>query len=97
MCALDRCHRSADSGGAASARRPPAVQSAVHSPICAAGAAIAIQQSGWSDTVVWNPYTTMEACYEQFVCVESAKTKSPVTLGAGEDWRATANFSTVVL
>eukprot|EP00958_Prasinococcus_capsulatus_P011586 scaffold1146_cov399-Prasinococcus_capsulatus_cf.AAC.75 len=47
-----------------------------------------IQSSGWSDTVVWNPWTEMPACYDEFVCVEAAQAKDPVTLGPGESWLA---------
>jgi glucose-6-phosphate 1-epimerase len=59
------------------------------------GAAVAIDSSGWEDIVVWNPWTTMEACYQNFVCVENAKFGKPVTLGPGEDWSANATFSVV--
>ncbi len=37
------------------------------------GAAVAIDSSGWEDTVVWNPWLTMKDCYERFCCVENAK------------------------
>jgi glucose-6-phosphate 1-epimerase len=46
--------------------------------------------------VVWNPFTTMESCYKEFACVESAKIK-PVTLQAGEDWRATTVMDVIDL
>jgi len=45
--------------------------------------------------VVWNPHTTMKECYESFVCVENAITNRKVTVEAGKDWRATANFQVV--
>jgi glucose-6-phosphate 1-epimerase len=41
------------------------------------GAAVALDSSGWEDTVVWNPYTTMKDCYEHFCCVENAKWVKP--------------------
>lgn len=59
------------------------------------GAAVSIDTSGWEDCVVWNPWTTMEACYKNFVCVEQAKFGKAVTLAPGESWSATANFNVV--
>lgn len=59
------------------------------------GAAVSIDSSGWEDTVVWNPWTTMEACYKSFVCVENAKFGKPATLQPGESWAAQANFNVV--
>ncbi|KAJ9513908.1 hypothetical protein QJQ45_020994, partial [Haematococcus lacustris] len=61
------------------------------------GAAVAIDSSGWEDTVVWNPHLTMKDCYERFACVENAKFGSPVKLGAGESWEASAVFSVLDL
>lgn len=59
------------------------------------GAAVAIDSTGWEDCVVWNPHTTMEACYKEFVCVENAITNRKVTVEPGKDWPATATFSVV--
>lgn len=58
---------------------------------------MAIDSSGWSDCVVWNPHKTMESCYKEFVCVENAQTGKPIILKPGGSWRATANFSVVNL
>ena len=43
---------------------------------------------GWKDAVVWSPWTDMEACYKEFVCVENA-TCAPTTVKAGGEWEAT--------
>ncbi|URE19723.1 Aldose 1-epimerase [Musa troglodytarum] len=37
------------------------------------GDVINIQNSNWSDAVLWNPHMQMESCYKDFVCVENAK------------------------
>ncbi|OAY73211.1 putative glucose-6-phosphate 1-epimerase [Ananas comosus] len=37
------------------------------------GDTITIQNTNWSDAVLWNPYLSMESCYKDFVCVENAK------------------------
>jgi len=62
------------------------------------GAAVAVEHtSGWKDTVVWNPHTTLQPeCWRSFVCVESAVTR-PVTLPAGYDWAAETNIYVVDL
>eukprot|EP00955_Chlamydomonas_euryale_P016789 179286-Chlamydomonas_euryale.AAC.5 len=57
------------------------------------GAAVAIDSTGWEDSVVWNPWTTMEACYKNFVCVENVQFGKPATVKPGETWSATANFN----
>ncbi|EEH52947.1 uncharacterized protein MICPUCDRAFT_49727 [Micromonas pusilla CCMP1545] len=44
---------------------------------------------GWKDAVVWSPWTDMEACYKEFVCVEPAACGEPVTVPAGGEWEAT--------
>ena len=44
---------------------------------------------GWKDAVVWSPWTDMEACYKEFVCVENAACAEPVTVEAGGVWEAT--------
>jgi len=43
---------------------------------------------GWEDTVLWSPYGNEGMGYKNFVCVESAKADSTVTLGPGEYWTA---------
>lgn len=58
---------------------------------------MAITSTGWEDCVVWNPHTTMEACYKEFVCVENAKFSTPVTVPAGESWRATTSMEVIDL
>eukprot|EP00899_Mesostigma_viride_P013025 jgi/Mesvir1/21723/Mv04135-RA.1 len=50
------------------------------------GQMIGIENQGWKDTVVWSPWTSMENCYREFVCVESAKAVSPVTVAPLEQW-----------
>ncbi|KAG1677392.1 hypothetical protein FOA52_010772 [Chlamydomonas sp. UWO 241] len=57
------------------------------------GAAVAIDSSGWTDNVVWNPWTTMEACYKNFVCVENAASGKPQVVAPGGVWSATASFN----
>ncbi|GAX79977.1 hypothetical protein CEUSTIGMA_g7416.t1 [Chlamydomonas eustigma] len=59
------------------------------------GAAVAIDTEGWEDVVTWNPWTTMESCYKNFVCVENAKFGKPATVQPGDTWKAAANFSVV--
>lgn len=44
---------------------------------------------GWKDAVVWSPWTDMEACYKDFVCVENAACAEPVVVEAGGEWEAT--------
>ena len=44
---------------------------------------------GWKDAVVWSPWTDMEACYKEFVCVENAACAEPVVVEAGGTWEAT--------
>ncbi|CAG9462722.1 unnamed protein product [Pedinophyceae sp. YPF-701] len=61
------------------------------------GAAIAIDSDGWGDVVVWNPWTAMEACYQEFCCVEKAQFSKPVTLQGGESWRARMDLQVVDL
>ena len=53
------------------------------------GESVAVEsQGGWSDAVVWTPWTDMEACYKEFVCVENAACKEPVSVPAGGEWEA---------
>jgi len=62
------------------------------------GAAVAISSDRWDDIVVWSPWTSMEACYERFCCVENAQFSSPAgPVKPGGVWRATAEFSVVDL
>jgi len=55
------------------------------------GKEVSIEASGWTDAVVWNPWTGMEACYQEFVCVENA-CLDPVEVPAGE----TKSFVTTI-
>ncbi|EFJ49540.1 hypothetical protein VOLCADRAFT_109718 [Volvox carteri f. nagariensis] len=59
------------------------------------GAAVALDSSGWEDTVVWNPFTTMKDCYQSFCCVENAKFGKPAVVAPGESWSATVTMSVV--
>jgi len=45
-----------------------------------------INEVGWEDTVLWNPYGNEGMGFNQFVCVESVKF-DPVTLDAGSSWK----------
>lgn len=49
------------------------------------GKTIGISSTGWSDAVVWTPWTDMQACYKEFVCVENAAC-SPVAVAPGASW-----------
>jgi len=44
-----------------------------------------VNEAGWEDTVLWNPYGDEGMGFNQFVCVESVKF-DPVTLDAGASW-----------
>ena len=46
-----------------------------------------VNESGWEDTVVWNPYGDEGMGFNNFVCVESVKF-DPVTLDSGASWEA---------
>ena len=61
------------------------------------GAAVALTANGWPDAVVWSPWTSMEACYKEFCCVENARAVEPVTLAPGEHWRAQMEVAVVDL
>jgi glucose-6-phosphate 1-epimerase len=61
------------------------------------GAGVQIQNENWNDCVVWNPWTSMEACYKDFACVENAKASEKVKLEPNDTWRARADFSVVDL
>ena len=43
--------------------------------------------SGWKDAVVWSPWTAMENCYKEFVCVENAMVR-PSSLAPGDSFVA---------
>lgn len=51
------------------------------------GRTVRIGYQGWPDAVVWSPWTDMESCYKEFVCVENAAC-SPVTVPPGMTWSA---------
>lgn len=44
-----------------------------------------LNEAGWEDTVIWNPYGDEGMGYNNFVCVESVKF-DPVTLECGNSW-----------
>jgi len=44
-----------------------------------------VNEVGWEDTVLWNPFGDEGMGYNNFVCVESVKF-DPVTLDAGASW-----------
>ncbi len=56
-----------------------------------------LQQSGFSDVVVWNPGGSAAACppdlpkdgFRQFLCVEAARIGKPVQLGPEQTWNGT--------
>ncbi|KAL2901982.1 putative glucose-6-phosphate 1-epimerase [Bienertia sinuspersici] len=56
------------------------------------GDKVSIKNSNWSDAVLWNPHTQMEACYRDFVCVENAKINE-VQLQPEQSWTATQHLS----
>ncbi|KAM7516238.1 hypothetical protein LguiA_005821 [Lonicera macranthoides] len=56
------------------------------------GDVISIQNTNWSDAVLWNPHLTMEACYKDFVCVENAKI-GEVKLEPEKSWTAIQQLS----
>lgn len=56
------------------------------------GDKISIQNSNWTDAVLWNPYLQMESCYKDFVCVENAKI-GKVQLEPKQSWTATQLLS----
>ncbi|KAK3012343.1 hypothetical protein RJ639_012987 [Escallonia herrerae] len=58
----------------------------------ALGDIISVKNTNWSDTVLWNPHLTMEACYKDFVCVENAKI-GDVQLEPQQSWTATQQLS----
>ncbi|RAL46561.1 unnamed protein product [Cuscuta campestris] len=56
------------------------------------GDTVIIKNTNWSDTVLWNPHLTMEACYKDFVCVENAKI-GEVELKPNQSWTAVQHLS----
>ncbi|EFN55380.1 hypothetical protein CHLNCDRAFT_35636 [Chlorella variabilis] len=50
---------------------------------------VSIASVNWPEVVVWTPWTAMEACYKEFVCVENALATSPAKLAPGAEWVAT--------
>jgi len=61
------------------------------------GAAVALDNSGWEDVVLWSPWTSMKDCYEKFCCVENVKAGEPVVLAPGQSWLATTSMAVVDL
>lgn len=60
------------------------------------GRSMWIKQTGFSDVVVWNPWTAAAKLadmepegYLQMLCVEAAAIGTPISLKAGEEWRGT--------
>ncbi len=57
--------------------------------------ALRIEQSGFADTVVWNPGAVASASfkdlapydYRRFLCIEAANIAKPLELAAGAQWR----------
>lgn len=64
-------------------------------------ASLAITQSGFADTVVWNPSAGIAAGFSDlagdewrnFLCVEAAQIKPPVQLAAGASWRGSQRLT----
>ena len=62
---------------------------------------LAITQSGFADTVVWNPGAEIAAGFfdlagdewRNFLCVEAAQIKPPVQLAAGASWRGSQRLT----
>lgn len=57
------------------------------------GAKVGIKSKGWPDAVVWNPWTDMAACYQEFVCVENAAVAKPVVVAPGASWSASMELT----
>ncbi|MGS0743714.1 D-hexose-6-phosphate mutarotase [Glaciimonas sp. GG7] len=64
---------------------------------------VTVQQTGFSDVVVWNPWAHGSAAiadleddaYQHYVCIESAVIEHPITLAAGAQWRGQQQLSAV--
>ncbi|KAL3681342.1 hypothetical protein R1sor_024298 [Riccia sorocarpa] len=56
------------------------------------GDTLALENEGWNDAVLWNPFLTMKIFYRDFVCVENAKL-DPVALQPRESWTAKLTIS----
>lgn len=62
-----------------------------------------VQQDGFSDTVVWNPWVERSLAfadlppegYRQFVCVEAASVLTPVKLEPGAEWAGRQTLAAV--
>jgi len=50
---------------------------------------LAIHSTGFSDTVVWNPFGNEKMGYDSFVCLEAAQSSEPVILAPAEEWVGT--------
>lgn len=57
------------------------------------GNSVKITGEGWKDAVVWTPWTDMEACYKEFVCVENASCAEPVSVAPGATWKASTTLA----
>lgn len=55
---------------------------------------VTIDSTNWPDVVVWTPWTAMEACYQEFVCVENAQYR-PIKVAPGQTWKASTTMSSV--
>ena len=63
------------------------------------GAAVSVENTaGWTDTVIWNPHTTLPGdTWKSFCCVESAAISKPVVLEPEKVWRGETNLTVVDL
>ncbi|KAJ4785538.1 Galactose mutarotase-like superfamily protein [Rhynchospora pubera] len=55
------------------------------------GDTITVENTNWSDAVLWNPHLQMEACYKDFVCVENAQI-GKVQVEPEQSWIAEQNI-----
>ncbi|KAJ3688877.1 hypothetical protein LUZ61_018041 [Rhynchospora tenuis] len=55
------------------------------------GDTITVENTNWSDAVLWNPHLQMEACYKDFVCVENAQIGN-VLVEPEQSWIAEQNI-----
>jgi glucose-6-phosphate 1-epimerase len=71
-----------------------------HLQLHSAQGQLELQQSGFSDVVVWNPGGAAAACppdlpkdgFRQFLCVEAARIGQPVELGPDQQWSGTQSL-----